>query len=249
MLASKLIGTLLIDPTGSPIGRICDILFDNRNYSLKYVVVARIYISFLKIGFIRCIIPIQLLTFTGHSLRLNVIIEVLGGIIGNPKYRYLRDLERDMKKRDVITLLFISLIIVLLYFGIASSFSIYGQIPLWIITAIILFLPVLILEAQYMDIPEISTRYIYKGKVLDINGNLIGLAGDLELNPRTMKITMILVVPPGFHRIPTWLAEVYEKKGVIKLPVNLVKTFSKDNIVLRIKLGDLRKMYSSSSNK
>ena len=240
MLAFKLLGIPIRDPTGKRIGVASDMLFDNMDYRLKYVVIAKIYIKALKLGFMRYIVPAYLLSFMNQLQNLTIVLGVLGEVLSNFRHTYLKDLNKTIKKRDIVALLLAIFTLTLFCLGVITSYAVYGQVILWIVVALLMFLPVLILEIQYIDVPGISIRYLYKKKILDVNGNLIGFAADIEFNLINNKITKVVMVPPLFHRIPEQLMDMYKVSNQIKLPIKLVKEFRKDCIVLKVKFDELR---------
>lgn len=240
MLAFKLLGVPIRDPTGERIGVVFDMLFDNTDYHLKYVVIAKIYISFLKLGFMRYVIPVYLLSFMNQLQNLTIVSGVLGEVLSNFRHTYLKDLNVTIKRRDMAALLLAIFALTLFCLGIITSYVIYGQVILWIAVALLAFLPVLILEIQYVDVPGISIRYIYKKKVLDVDGNLIGLAADIEFNLINNKITKVIIVPPLFYRVPEQLMDIYKVSDPMKLPIKLVKEFRKDHIILKVRFDELQ---------
>ncbi len=248
MLASRLIGQVLIDAVGRPIGRIYDILFDSQNYELKYIVTVGLYVNLLKIGLLRRIVPADLLVHIEHAPRLRVVKEYLDKAIRSLRYKRLRSLEKAMRERDILALImFIPLISLLLYLGIIYFFTIYGQILLWTGVVTLMYLPVLILEVQYIYTPELSLKYIYKKKVFDMNNRLLGIINDFEVDNKSMKIVALTLRSPGYYKVPSWLARVYEEKGFLKFPVSIVQSLNNNSIIVKLSLDELRDFITFSN--
>jgi len=238
--ALELIGTRIIDSTGRSIGKICDIIIDKGTYGLKYFIIARIYISILKSGFNRYIIPIEHIILMRQKPTLKISMSLLNMLKKSNKF--ILDLERRMKIRDLIAAtLFAPITILLLCIGIINIGTIYGQVMFWLGLALMICTPALILETQFLPIPQyISSRFIYRKKIFTLDGTLVGIASDVEVDLRRMKATKLFMVPPAPHHLPEWLSEVYYHRGSIELSLDKVKHLGSEKVVLNITCKDFK---------
>jgi len=253
VILNELIGLRIHDVCGKYVGRISDLVFDLSNFNLKHVIVAKFFIKFLGLGLLRRVIPKDFISVLPNSKTVFILIpiEMLNALMSNAKYAYLRKLERSMLKCDIISLvLYIPTTLLLLLFGILLFFTIPGQIMLWTGTILALYLPILILETQYLDHHkkqlELSVRTLYKRKVIDLRGNIIGVIRDLNVafTKEVLTITSIKVLVTADVSMEP-LKHGRENR-VLMLPVNLVIGIKNGNIIVRKDLNNLLKQHFKS---
>jgi len=251
MFSTELIGLSIYDVCGKYLGKISDLVFDIDSYDLKYIVIARFYLKPLGMGLLRKIIPREFIKILSDVVFVSIPLEALNKFISSAKYSRLREIEKKMLKRDIVSLiLYLPITLLLFCFGILLFFSIPGQIMLWTSIILVLYLPVLVFETQYLDCyrenTEIFARLIYKKRVLDSENNIIGTAIDINIIVlgETLSISAISIALTANSKIRSKLIEVYRKGRIVMIPINLIKSIEEDRIVLNTSLDKLQEYVS-----
>jgi len=231
---------------GRRVGYVCDLLINPESWLLSFVVVARFYLSPLRLGFIRTVVPIEMLQITQKiSIRtsLKYFKLIRRTTAGLEKALMLERTERSFAKKDLLKFTLPILVLAALF---VLAFLIPYPAKVLIcsfIVALIILYPSMLYDTLHWEKPWISCRYLTMRKIFDKNLKLVGLAADFSFDASTFKVNRILVANPGLiSHLPSWLGRFYATKGGFFVPIAAIETIKEYEIQLNMGIEELRKL-------
>jgi len=244
MLGSKILGIPMSDFTGKKVGHICDLILDDVNYKLKFIVISKTYISLLNVGFFRKIIPVEYVSVIGRNFIMRLTLEHLKLVhFTSLKFKSLDIIDKMLLKKDIPAMLILTFPLILIIIGILCRPTIYGGLAFFFGGILSVYMPLLIPEIQYVRLPGLSLRYIYKLNVYDSHEILIGMGEDLYLDIQNRKAKALVVKPPDRPvKFKEQINKLYGKKKHIAISMNPVQVIRDNSVILKTSFHELHKI-------
>jgi len=233
--------SLVLGVDGTRIGKIVDLLFDDKGRILL-VVVAKLNIPFINVGLVRLFIPFPLLMKLDSKYVLTV---PLSGLRQFRRFYISKDIVSEIDRIEdkcrwldllliLLLVLIISLIVVLsiVYRGI-------GSIIVLIAIGLSVTSPILIKDLLEVHIYGLhSLQSMLGSKVYDRWGVLVGFITNVDLDIDKGVIRRVYVKKPILASSNV-IKELFSSGNLLKIPVTFIKSAKRGRVILNITLNEL----------
>ncbi len=235
-----ILGKLVVDFQGSRIGRVVDILFDERGI-FRLIVIAKFVVPLIGVGIIRTFIPFTLMSCVGE----NYIVPVPLNMVRSYRRTYLGDISRAVDAIESrhrwldLTLTIAIPAIAILITLLSIIYRTIGSITILIAVGLIMVMPVLVRDVLEITVPGLfSIQAVLGSRVYDRWGIAIGSVARVEADYVSGVVKSIVVKKP-LGVVPDKVGKLYRDSSTIELDAGFLRYAKRGRVELRVSIDEL----------